>query len=403
MLVKTSLEYLDALYQQGSSGRQLQEELATAYLKVASIQGGDNSGANRGDNQGALKSYSRAIGLLTPLTQADSGNHRAGLELGRAYVEQASLLMVTQGPKHAREAVDRGVALIELHAPSIEDELQRMTRLRLAYASQTQILGFMGLSLEAMGSAEKAIAVTEAYARAHPGDARALLALHSAYNTGALFDDPRLSEAQNFDRQLALHRQAQWPIEKLLASSPDNPEFQQRLATVRHNTANVLYARGQYASAVDLYRQAASVAVRFAQDSGDSNAQFTRGLFETHLALALFKSGKIEEARALHLDCAKRLDEVLKRDGSLRTEFAAGINAVGLGEIYVHQAQQSRAGSESQLDYLRQAHDSLQRGMASLHKVRANAKLPAYDLVSVRDGEAALARVDSALASLGES
>ena len=399
MLVKTSLEYLNALYQQGSSDLQLQEELAMAYLKVARIQGGDNSGANRGDNQGALQSYSRAIDLLTPLMGADPRDHRVGWELGRAYVEQASLLMVTRGPKYAREAVDRGVALTETHAAGVADEAQRMTRLRLAYSSQTQILGYMGLSLEAIESAENAIAVTEAYWRAHPDDERALLALHGAYNNGALFDDPRLSEAQNYDKQLELHRKSQWPIEKLLASSPDNPEYQQRLATVRHNTANVLYARGQFAAAIELYRQAASVVVRFAQDSGDSNAQFTRGLFETHLALALFKSGKVEEARSLHLGCAKLLDEVLKRDGSLRTEYASGINAVGLGEVYAHLAERSRAGRGAQLDLWRQASGSLQRGLASIQKVRASAKLTSYDLVPVRDGEAALARANTALAA----
>jgi eukaryotic-like serine/threonine-protein kinase len=403
MLVKTSLEYLNALYQQGSSDKQLQEELALAYLKVAGIQGGDSSGANRGDNQGALQSYARAIALLTPLMETDPGNHRAGWELARAYVEQAALFMVIQGPKHARESVDQGVALTEAHAPAITDEAQRMARLRQAYTTQTHILGFMGLSIEAMGSADKVINVTEAYWRAHPGDDRALLALHAAYNTGALFDDPRLSEAQNYDKQLALHRKSQWAIEKLLASSPDNSEYQLRLATVRHNTANVLHARGQYASAVELYRQAASVAVRFAQDPGDSNAQFTRGLFETHLALALFKSGKLEEAQSLHLSCEKVLDEVLKRDGSLRTEYASGINAVGLGQVYAHLAQQARAGSDAQLGLLRQAHDSLQRGMASIQKVRANAKLPSYDLPPIRDGEAALTRVDAALARIGES
>jgi tRNA A-37 threonylcarbamoyl transferase component Bud32/tetratricopeptide (TPR) repeat protein len=403
MLVKTSLEYLNALYQQGSADKQLQEELALAYFKVAGIQGGDSSGANRGDNQGALQSYARGIALLTPLVEADPGNHRAGWELAEAYVERAALLMVTQGPKHAREAVDRGVALTETHAPAIADEAQRMARLRQAYTTQTHILGFMGLSLEAMGSADKAINVTEAYWREHPDDDRALLALHSAYNTGALFDDPRLSEADNYDKQLALHRRSQWAIEKLLASSPDNAEYQQRLATVRHNTANVLYARGQFAAAVELYRQAASVAVRLAKDMGDSNAQFTRGLFETHLALALFKSGKLEEARSLHLSCAKLLDEVLKRDGSLRTEYASGINAVGLGEIYAHLAENSRAGRETQLGLWRQANDSLRRGMTSLHRVRASAKLPSYDLPPIRDGEAALARVDAALARLGES
>ena len=36
MLVKTSLEYLDALYKEGGSDPRLQEELGIAYNKVAS-------------------------------------------------------------------------------------------------------------------------------------------------------------------------------------------------------------------------------------------------------------------------------------------------------------------------------------------------------------------------------
>jgi non-specific serine/threonine protein kinase/serine/threonine-protein kinase len=398
MLVKTSLEYLDALYQQGSADRQLQEELAMAYLKVAAIQGGDTSGANRGDNQGSLQSYSRAIALLTPLTDADPANHLAGWELGRAYVEQASVLMVTKGPKFAREAVDRGVALTETHAPAITDEYQRMLRLRSAYIYQTQILGFMGLSLEAVAAADRVIEVSEAYWRTHPDDDRALMALNIAYNNAAIMDDPRLPEDQNFDKQLALLKKSLWPIEKLLASSPGNPEYLDRIATAQHNTANVLSARGQYAEAVELYQQAASVAAKFGQDSGDSNAQYTRSLFETHLARALFKAGRVKEAQALHLVCAKRLDEVLKRDGSLRTEYALGVNAVGLGQVYAHLAEQSRAGSDAQLELWRQARNSLQRGMTSLDKVQANAKLPAYDLPPIRDGKAALARANAAIA-----
>ena len=400
LLVKTSLEYLDALYQQGSSDQQLQEELATAYLKVAGIQGGDTSGANRGDNRGSLQSYSRAIELLTPLTKADPGNHRAGWELGKAYVEQASLLMVTRSPKYARESVDRGVALTEIHAPAIADEQQRMQRLRNAYIYQSQILGFMGLSLEAVGAADKAIAVSEAYWRAHPDDERGLMALTIAYNNASMIDDPRLSETGNYDRQLEVLRKSQGPIEKLLASSPDNPEYLERMATAQHNIANVLYARGQYVEALELYQSAAPVVVRLSADPGDSNAQYIRGLFETHLAQALFKTGKIEEARALYLACEKRLDEVLKRDGSLRTEYAVGVTAVGLGQVYGHLAEHSHAGREARLSLFRQARDYLLRGIASLQKVTANATLQATDVVPQRDGEAALARVDAALLKL---
>lgn len=403
MLVSTSLEYLDALFAQGSPDRQLQEELASAYLKVASIQGGDFSGANRGDNQGALKSHSRAIELLTPLVESDPDDHRAGWQLGRAYVEQAALLMVTRAPKFAREPVDRGLALAEKHAPFIADETERVTRLRFAYGTQTNILGFMGLLSEARQSADKAIAVAEAYAQAYPDDELALIELSNAYNSASLFDDPRLSEAENFDRALLMLRKSQPAVEKLLQIDPDNPEHQRRLAKLQHNSANILYARRQYAEALELYQKAVPVVLRFAQDPADSSAQFQRGMYEVHLAMSLFRTGRIEEARALHVDCGRRLEEVLKRDGSLRTEFAVGLNAAGLGQVYEHLASKARAGSSAQRGYLRQARDSLRHGLATLRKVRDHAQLPAYDQVVVGDAESALARIEAAAADGGKS
>ncbi len=192
MLVKTSLEYLDALYQQGGSDPQLQEELANAYIKVASIQGSDTE-ANRGNFAGALDSYARAIALLTPLMAADPANHHAGWALAHAYVEQAALLMVVRGPKFARDSAKEGVALTEAFAPKIADEAQRLARFVNAYVTQARILGFMGLSLEAMDTLDKLIGVSEAYWHAHPDDERAFQALSTAYNNAAHIDDPRLA------------------------------------------------------------------------------------------------------------------------------------------------------------------------------------------------------------------
>ncbi len=76
------------------------------------------------------------------------------------------------------------------------------------------------------------------------------------------------------------------------------------------------------------------------------NAQYTRGLFETKLAQALIKTGRIEEARALLLTSGKILSTVLERDGSLRTEYAVGLNAVRLGELYAQLANTSRNGPQ---------------------------------------------------------
>jgi len=396
MLVKTSLDYLDSLYQQGGADRQLQEELASAYIKVASIQGSDTE-ANRGNYAGALDSYSRAIALLTPLLANDPANNRVGWALASAHVEQASLLMVARGPKFAREAADRGVSLTEKFAPSIADEAQRMLRLRTAYMVQARILSFMGLSLEAMTSLGRMIAVSEAYWHAHPDDERAFVALTHAYNNAALIDDTRLSDSATYDRALALLRKSQWAIEKLLALKPDNLEYQMRLSGARLNIGNLLYWRGRYAEALQLYQLARHAALEAARDTDNANAQHTLALYETKLAQTLFMTGKVDEAQVLFLKCAVVLEKLLERDGSLRTEYALGINAVRLGQLYAHRAENSRV-HDVQLDYWTQARDNLRRGVASLNKVAASASLQAVDRGVIVEGIASLARAEAAFA-----
>jgi eukaryotic-like serine/threonine-protein kinase len=398
MMVKTSLEYLDSLYQQSGSDRRLQEELATAYIKVAAILGRDATGANRGDYPGSLRSYERAIALLTPLLLAEPANHRVGWALGTAYVEQAALLMVVHGPKYAREAADRGVALTEFFAPAMADEEQRMRQLSSGYGTQGQILGFMGLTPEAMDAFDRLIAVAEAYWHSHPEDERALIALSRAYNLAALTDDTRLSTSESYERNVALLKKSLWADEELMKLKPNEPDNLIRLSTSRFNLGNYEYARGRYVEALELYELAVPVARDDARNAEDANAQYRLALYETKLAQTLLKLRKIEEARVLLLRCAKILQTLLERDGSLRTEYAVGLNAVRLGELYAHLAGNPRLSREKQLDLWHQARDSLQRGVTSLQKVTANAKLQEIDMEVVNDGVASLARAEGALA-----
>jgi eukaryotic-like serine/threonine-protein kinase len=400
MLVQTSLEYLDSLYKQGASDRQLQEELANAYIKVASIQGSDTA-ANRGNFAAALESYARAIALLAPLMAADPSNHHAGWALAHARVEQAALLMVVRGPKFAHDSAKEGVSLTEAFAPRIADEAQRLGRLVSAYVTQARIQGFMGSRLEAMETLEKLINVSETYWHAHPDDERAFQALSTAYNNAALIDDPRLTDAAAIDeRGLALLQKRMWADEKLLALNPDEPEYQVRLSTSRYNIGLQLAQSGKFGQALELYEQALPVAVRTAAlDPDDVRAQYTLALYQTRIAQALFNTGSLEKARLLFLESDRILAGVFKRDSSLRTEYALGVNAVRLGELYAHLA---RAGRGAQLDLWRQARDSLQRGLASLHNVTAHATLSSGDMLDVDEGVVLLARVDATLAKLGK-
>jgi tetratricopeptide (TPR) repeat protein len=403
MLVKTSLEYLDALYQQGGSDRQLQEELANAYIKVALIQGSDTA-ANRGYFAGALDSYARAIALLTPLMAADPANHHVGWALAHAYVEQAALLMVVRGPKSARDAAKEGVALTEAFAPKISDEAQRLARSVSAYVTEARILGFMGLSLEAMDTLEKLINVSKTYWHAHPDDERAFMALSTAYNNAAIIDDPRLNGAEALDeRAFALLRKRMWADEKLLALKPDEFENQVRLAGTRYNIGLHLTYRKKFEEALGWFEQAWPVGVKEAAlDRDNIRAQYTLALYQTRFAHALFETGSIEKARLLFLDCDRILVEVFEQDNSLRTQYALRVNAVRLGELYAHLAENSRAGRSAQIELWRQARDSLQRGVTSLKNVTAHATLTSGDMIDVTDGVALLAGVDATLAKLGK-
>jgi len=312
-------------------------------------------------------------------------------------------LMVVRGPKFARDSAKEGVALTEAFAPKIPDEAQRLSQFVNAYVVQARILGFMGLSLEAMESLDKLIGVSEAYWHTHPDDERAFQALSTAYNNAAHIDDPRLTgEAAIDERAFALFRKRMWADEKLLAIKPNEAEYQDRLSGTRYNIAIRLAARRRYQEALELYEQALPVAAKTAAlDPDNVRAQYSLALYETRYAQALFMTGSVEKARILFLECARSLEAVFERDNSLRTQYALGVNAVRLGELYAHLAESSRAGRSAQLDLWRQARVSLQRGVASLQNVTANATLPSIDMVDVRDGVASLARVDATLAKFG--
>ena len=82
-----------------------------------------------------------------------------------------------------------------------------------------------------------------------------------------------------------------------------------------------------------------------ALDPDNVRAQYSFALYQTRFAHALFKTGNVEKARVLFLECDRILAEVFKRDNSLRTQYALGVNAVRLGELYAHLAEKFPRGS----------------------------------------------------------
>jgi tetratricopeptide (TPR) repeat protein len=192
-----------------------------------------------------------------------------------------------------------------------------------------------------------------------------------------------------------------WADEMLLKLKPNDAEYQGRLAGTRFNIGLHLAYRRKFEEALQWYAQALPVGAKAAAlDPDNVRAQYTLALYQTRFAQALFKTGSLEKARALFLDSDRILVGVFKQDNSLRTQYALGVNAVHLGELYAHLAETSRAGRSAQLGLWRQARDSLQHGVASLQNVTAHATLTSGDMLDVSDGVDSLARVDARLAKL---
>ena len=92
-LVKTGLEYADALAKEGSSDPGLQREIAAAYSRLGDVQGGGNS--NLGDREGAKESYRKAVAI------------REALAASRFATDQDRLLLATNFVRLGRSAAPR--------------------------------------------------------------------------------------------------------------------------------------------------------------------------------------------------------------------------------------------------------------------------------------------------------
>ncbi len=94
-------------------------------------------------------------------------------------------------------------------AEGVLDEFERMKLLADAYWTRFIVTGTSKQYDECLAAAERMIAVSEAYAQKHPGEARGYEALSSAYsNAGISRRSACLERAEAFARALGLMRKA---------------------------------------------------------------------------------------------------------------------------------------------------------------------------------------------------
>jgi non-specific serine/threonine protein kinase/serine/threonine-protein kinase len=397
LLVRTSLEYLDTLYKGAGSDAELRLELATAYMRVAAIQGGETT-SSTGNYKGAIESHGRAISLLEPMVDAKLESFKPSSLLCNAYVQRARLMLVVSSPQEALVIVRKGVALAEGLARKMAGSTELAERLANAYSAEADILFALDQPAAAMAVLDKVIVVAEADWRAHPNDRRSLLMLSGAYNNTAIHADPRLPEAAQAQRAIELLRKSVWADDQLYALDPNDGSNRRRQAIANYNLGRHLLSTGEAAEALKFYRLAAPLVAQSAADPNDAQAHYFSALVHSGMAHAMFQVGQFDEARAIYLRCAAVLERLTREGNTLRIEYAFGQNAVRLADTYAREAALPGASVAKRASAWRQARDLYQQGVASLHKVTSAVAIEPMDYVVVNDGVAGLALAEAALA-----
>ncbi len=228
VLVKTSLEYLDSLATEAGADPGLRFELASAYKRIASIQGHPGA-ASLGDPKAAIANLEKAKALHESIAAARGQDLASVREhtntrymLARAYAVQAD-------PRWQPE-IARTVELTALASTLPGATTRDRARVSGAIAEQAHLTSLMsGQTPEVEALVQKAVASLEALAAEVPADASVRMNLASTYQRAAeILSGDRRTEA-SVKLAVALRRKGLALIDALVRELPND----QRMPSIR--------------------------------------------------------------------------------------------------------------------------------------------------------------------------
>jgi tetratricopeptide (TPR) repeat protein/tRNA A-37 threonylcarbamoyl transferase component Bud32 len=283
-LVKTGLEYADALAKESSSDPDLRREVAAAYSRLGDVQGGPNS--NLGDRESAKESYRKAVVIREALVES------------RFATDQDRLLLA--------------------------DSLVRLGRIR---------------SPEARGSLQRALEIQEAVLRAATGSFEARQGLAATHAALAGFHD------QDPPRALEERRIAHRLFEELAREKPDDAGAQRDLAlSCKYFGARLQQIR-DFEASLPLYRQAVAIdEKRLAADSNDAQARLDLSFSLGSVSSCLDTMGDLEQAISFRQRATELREAIAAADPADRWANLSLANGLGrLSDLQARSGELARA------------------------------------------------------------
>lgn len=338
MLVDKSLKYLDRLASESGGDTSLQRELATAYERVATVQG-NPFGANLGDLQGATVSYRKAALIWDSMSKANPGNTHDLVGLARTYRQLAGTVANVGGGDPV-ELMQRAVDVSERIENSVSADPQVAEELLLDYRYMAVIQMKTGGDPEgALSNCRKALGIAEQRLNSSPTDRmlQRYIGLIKGRMGEALAELGARSEALESSRQ-ALE------ILRSLAKDPTDAWAHRMLALYGISRGDILLMSRDPAGALQSYRQGQALLEGLAA-ADPQNAQFGVELAFAYakMAHALSRKGNGRVALAM-FKRAIEMFEPMARDpqhGEARDGLAS--SHIGMGELLASTGKTSQA------------------------------------------------------------
>jgi non-specific serine/threonine protein kinase/serine/threonine-protein kinase len=379
LILQRAQEYLDSLAGDSRTDPALLRELATAYQRLASVQG-SRLDANLGNTSKALENFRKAIELRQAALALEPGNQDLRRELAEGYTSLAPILSDTDDNKGASELQKEALLILEKLSVSNPDDLRVQLALGVWYERNAGLLFADSNDQEgARQQYEKSLRIYESLLRTDPKS--------DAYRTRVSFGHKHLgaslaTQGRRLDEALDHYRQALAIDEAQLAAHPDNLSARFNITYSYSDTGYILAKRGDVDAALSYYHKALDIrAAMAAADPRDTRARAGLGNTHNYIGGLLRTKGNYLPA----LDSYKQalsIREALARsdpaDKHLRFQVAETQSQ--MGELYAAMAAAAHVALEKRIALCRESRAWVERSLPVYQRQQAEGKLAGDDV-----------------------
>jgi non-specific serine/threonine protein kinase/serine/threonine-protein kinase len=294
LLVQRSREYLDRLARDAQGDLSLQQDLATAYMRLGDIQG-NPAEADLGDARGAKLSYQKALAIIEPLLSSRPTDR--ALQLQAASLDERIALHspAQECADLLRKAVDIREALLARDPNDVQlrrDLASSYAELSLHYANPYTINYVLG-AVRGMGYARKSLDLREPLLEAAPNDATSLFDAFESYHYVADMNWVTGHPKEALHYQMAIRDK----MKQFIDREPNNSEARRLLVTGEGRISSVLEETGQLTRALEFLRPA-NRGIFVLGNADTKNVQIERQEISGYneMGQLALKMGKVQEA-----------------------------------------------------------------------------------------------------------